>query len=68
MQVCAGCYVFFATLEEKILWRGKLFHRRCLAKKIAAEKGKKIIIKDGDLTLINFGGAYNVYKYKNVPK
>jgi hypothetical protein len=69
MLKCDGCYVFFATLEEKILWCGKLYHRRCLARKIAAEKGKKIIIKDKDLLpLINFGGAYNVYKYKNVPK
>jgi len=65
---CAACYVVFAVLEEKILWRGGLYHRRCLARKIAVEKGKKIIIKDIDLTPINFPGAYNVYKYKNAPK
>jgi hypothetical protein len=64
MLKCAVCYISFAVLEEKILWRGELFHRRCLARKIAVEKGKKIIIKDKDLLpLINFGGAYNVYKY-----
>jgi len=51
------------VLEEKILWRGKLFHRRCLSRKIAAEKNKKILIQDKDLVPINFRGAYNVYRY-----
>jgi hypothetical protein len=71
MLKCARCYINFAVLEEKILWRGELFHRRCLAKKIAAEKGgEKIIIKDKDLVPVYFQGAYNVYvyKYKNAPK
>jgi len=67
---CKGCHIAFAVLEEKILWRGELFHRRCLTKKIAAQaqKGDKIkknkfFIYDKDLVLSSFPGAYNVYLY-----
>jgi hypothetical protein len=56
------------VLEEKILWRGELYHRRCLTRKIAAQKGDKIkknrfFIYDKDLVLSSFPGAYNVYLY-----
>jgi hypothetical protein len=66
MLKCAACHLIFAVLEEKILWRGELFHRRCLARKIAAEKRgrkEKIIIQDKELVRVNFVGAYNVYRY-----
>jgi len=56
------------VLEEKILWRGELYHRSCLTRKIAAQKGDKIkknkfFIYDKDLVLSSFPGAYNVYLY-----
>ena len=67
---CRECCIRFAVLEEKILWRGELYHRRCLARKIAAQaqKGDKIkknkfFIYDKDLVLSSFPGAYNVYLY-----
>ena len=68
---CKECCVAFAILEEKTLWRGELYHRRCLARKIAAQgvkKGDKIkknkfFIYDKDLILSSFPGAYNVYLY-----
>jgi hypothetical protein len=68
MLKCAACHLIFAVLEEKILWRGRLYHRRCLAKKTSTEKNKKILIQDKDLVPVHFVGAYNVYKYKNAPK
>jgi len=65
---CKECCIRFAVLEEKILWRGELYHRCCLARKIAAQKGDKIkknkfFIYDKDLVLSSFPGAYNVYLY-----
>jgi hypothetical protein len=64
---CKECCIAFAILEEKILWRGELYHRRCLTRKIAAQKGDKIknkfFIYDRDLISVSFPGAYNVYLY-----
>jgi hypothetical protein len=67
---CKECYVAFAILEEKILWHGELYHRRCLTKKIASQatkKGNKIknkfFIYDKNLIPVSFPGAYNVYLY-----
>jgi len=66
---CRECCIRFAVLEEKILWHGELFHRRCLTKKIAAQaqKGNKIknkfFIYDKNLIPVSFPGAYNVYLY-----
>ena len=66
---CAECFIRFAILEEKILWRGELYHRRCLTRKIATyQKGSKIkknkfFIYDKDLTPLELPGVYNVYLY-----
>jgi putative SOS response-associated peptidase YedK len=65
---CRECCIRFAVLEEKILWRGELYHRRCLTRKIAAQKGDKIkknkfFIYDKDLVPVSISGVYNTYLY-----
>jgi hypothetical protein len=66
-MICKGCNIKFAVLEEKILWRGKLFHRICLSKKIAAKKRKEknmiFLIDDEHLAHASMPGVYNVYLY-----
>lgn len=65
MQVyCERCFILFALQEEKIFWRGKMWHRRCLAAVLKSEKKKNILIKDSDLYPYKISGLYNAWKYK----
>ncbi|MGB9608931.1 MAG: hypothetical protein ACPL3E_00985 [Minisyncoccia bacterium] len=63
---CNSCFIRFAILEEKILFKKEFFHRKCLILKLRAlnPKNNKIFITDKDLKPINLKGLYNVFEYK----